>query len=513
MADLILLAIYRKADGMVEFKKTNKKQGVVVDILILTFTLFLSYYLFFNDEFLRHISSTQTNNKQTQETHLIIGRIKTVKNDVKSQELGSYSWVNLNKNESLHNEQKIFTGAHSQSELELEDNSSFVLNENTIIQLEQANKKTVLNFIQGSFIGTFKKGATVVLNGKHLTIQEDSKIFLKQEPNQEVIKIQIEKGALVSEEDHSTLSQQEIPFEISPPQSPPVKNEPTKLVNIHPTQSLVVTKASTEKKTTRSLATTTEKPSLKVASNEDQKLDKKDSPGLEKPVLPLTPSEDKTKSKLQSLLNFSVETGYSRIYSTYNSANLSATLLSRPILGANFSWQQDLSENWQGYFRLGFELIPYEDTSQGVLLNRSQNLSILGAGLNRKFGESIFTTFEIGGRSEIFAPAYQPGVATLEVKNIPYARFLVSEVLLEIKNLTFTTTLGGSYLSSLAGTNYNIYPGQEYLFRLQLSEKMEGFSLSTSAEFFSLFQNTSFTTETSQELRFHFGFSFPLNRK
>jgi len=216
-------------------------------------------------------------------------------------------------------------------------------------------------------------------------------------------------------------------------------------------------------------------------------------------------SED---TSAQSAINFSIESGYSRIDSNQGSG--SATLLSKPITGFHLEWSQYWSDDWQSFIGWGRSSVSFTNTSQGTVVGgEKQTTSHLGLGLIYQLSSKLNTTVEVGTKEEIFAPSYSTGTATLEAKPVSFFKLSFSRNLVEVRQLRLSGSLGGSYLFGLSNSDYDIKSGYEYFGGLRVTHQLKSISIFASGEYIVTFQDTSLSTQSLKDIRTQIGVSIP----
>lgn len=242
-------------------------------------------------------------------------------------------------------------------------------------------------------------------------------------------------------------------------------------------------------------------------------------PSIQAQALPVSPIVEPVKpaavivssETAQSRFVFMLGSGYSRIDSATNGGGAAAVILSKPLVSADLAWEQIWSDTFDSFIGLNYSAINYQESNVGQVVHGSQSPVKMNIGLVYKFNPETRISFEVGTTDEVFVPAYQVGVATIETKPLAYAKALFIKDIFHTRKLTLTGALGGSYIMGSNVGSYEIGAGREFLGYLQVSQSLKKFTFFGRAGFSEKSQNTSVTSQIRKEIRSNFGLIIPLN--
>ncbi len=159
-----------------KFNRTDK----AILILAIAIMCVFSYFLY-DDSFL--FQNRESRNAK-------IGFINLAENDVRLRASDSFTWNTARKSEVVFERDSVFTGKHSQTQINLVDGSKIFLNENSLVTLVSKNGNLELNLRYGNI-------QTEIVQSSKLELKAGSqKILLKKESSTSKLEIKRPKFGL-----------------------------------------------------------------------------------------------------------------------------------------------------------------------------------------------------------------------------------------------------------------------------------------------------------------------------
>lgn len=206
----------------------------------------------------------------------------------------------------------------------------------------------------------------------------------------------------------------------------------------------------------------------------------------------------------------SLGSGFSRIDSIITSNNTLATLLSEQAISAYIQWEQYWTETLHSFIAWGYERLPFQSATHGVLFDGVQSATEINLGSRFRLSPLWESEFVLGVGDYGFVTSDMKGTARLEMRSLPKLQLQFLRDLAIVRSLSLKGGFGVAQISSSSGPSYDIKSGYTLFGLMRVAQELECYTLFGDVEYSEMYQNTSITTQSRKDIRGRLGFLWKL---